>query len=84
MPKIAAISLEIRSHAAEKTGVKALKFITSNLIPPPKRDVLAFLGVPLTTGEKPAAAPRSLDRRAGSDVSPCFSIARFLSYQLGS
>ncbi|EJD00280.1 peroxisomal copper amine oxidase [Fomitiporia mediterranea MF3/22] len=65
--EITAISLEIRSHAAGKNGIKALKFITSNLIPPPKRDVLAFLGVPLTTGEKPAAAPPRVDRRAGSD-----------------
>lgn len=46
-----------------------MKFITTNTIPPPKQDVLAFLGIPTITGEQPSPAKSELPRRAESDVS---------------
>ncbi|KAG5639662.1 hypothetical protein H0H81_008823 [Sphagnurus paluster] len=55
--EIAAASLTVRQYVAEKTDLKAIKFVTLYLLPPPKRDVLAYLGIPLTPGaklEKPA------------------------------
>ncbi|KAH9940012.1 peroxisomal copper amine oxidase [Epithele typhae] len=51
--EIVAVSHSVRRHAAEKAGIKAVRFITSYLLPPPKKAVLAFLGIPLLTGEKP-------------------------------
>ncbi|KAI5116906.1 hypothetical protein M0805_000801 [Coniferiporia weirii] len=65
--ELAAVSLAARAYVAENTPVKALKFITSNMIPPPKKDVLAFLRIPLKTGEQPGNAPPVLIRRAESD-----------------
>ena len=67
--QIAAVSLSVRGYVAEKTSVKALKFITCVLIPPPKTAVLAELGIPVTTGEKPEVKkPEALTRRASVDV----------------
>ncbi|KAJ3531319.1 hypothetical protein NM688_g7592 [Phlebia brevispora] len=54
--EIVAVSLAVRKYVAEKTEVKAIRFITSSLVPPPKRAVLAYLGIPLATGEKPEPA----------------------------
>ncbi|OBZ73100.1 Peroxisomal primary amine oxidase [Grifola frondosa] len=51
--EIAAVSLSVRRYIAAKTNVKAVRFITNTLLPPPKRAVLAFLGIPLLVGEKP-------------------------------
>ena len=63
-----AVSLAARKYTAAKTDIKAVRFITICLLPPPKRDVLAYLGIPLETGEKPQAAP-TIVRRAEADVS---------------
>ncbi|KAJ6631458.1 copper amine oxidase [Mycena sp. CBHHK59/15] len=66
--EIAAISLTVRKHIATETDVKAIKFITCYLLPPPKKAVLAFLGIPLAPGTKPE--PLSLiTRKAEADVS---------------
>ncbi|TBU23317.1 peroxisomal copper amine oxidase [Dichomitus squalens] len=54
--EIVAVSLIVRRYVAEKTDIKAVRFITSYLLPPPKKAVLAFLGIPLLTGEKPEPA----------------------------
>jgi primary-amine oxidase len=50
--------------------VKAIKFITCYLLPPPKKVVLAYLGIPLTPGGKPEAATTDIVRQAEVDVSP--------------
>ncbi|KAI9451599.1 copper amine oxidase [Russula earlei] len=49
--EIVAASLAVRHHLAARTSVKAVRFITNYLLPPPKRVVLAHLGIPLATGE---------------------------------
>ncbi|TFK51348.1 hypothetical protein OE88DRAFT_1630070 [Heliocybe sulcata] len=51
--EIAAVTYGIRQHVATKTDVKAVKFITCYLLPPPKKVVLAYLGIPLSPGAKP-------------------------------
>ena len=43
-----------------------MKFITCSLLPPPKRQVLAHLGIPLTPGGKPEPATPII-RRAEVD-----------------
>ena len=48
--------------------IKALRFITICLLPAPKRDVLAYLGIPLKTGEKPEEK-KEIVRKAEADVS---------------
>ncbi|KAG6887954.1 hypothetical protein C0992_010057 [Termitomyces sp. T32_za158] len=64
--EIAAASLAIRHYVAEKTDVNAIKFIGLNLLPPPKKIVLAFLGIPTSPGAKPEA-PTYIIRQAESD-----------------
>lgn len=59
----------MRKYVAAKTEIKAVRFITTSLLPPPKRDVLAYLGIPLQTGEKPEAAP-TIVRKSEVDVCP--------------
>ena len=66
--QIVAVSHSVRRHVAEKTDIKAVRFITSYLLPPPKKAVLAFLGVPLQYGEKPEPATEII-RKAEVDVS---------------
>ncbi|CCM06334.1 uncharacterized protein FIBRA_08587 [Fibroporia radiculosa] len=56
--EIVAVSLAVRRHTAAKTQIKAIRFITSYLLPPPKRAVLAFLGIPLNPGEQPEPATK--------------------------
>ncbi|KAK0461555.1 copper amine oxidase [Armillaria novae-zelandiae] len=51
--EIAAVSLSVRYHIASKTEIKAIKFITTYLLPPPKKVVLAYLGIRLTPGGQP-------------------------------
>ena len=58
----------MRKYVAAQTEIKAVRFITTALLPPPKRDVLAYLGIPLKTGEKPEPAP-AIVRKAEVDVS---------------
>ena len=61
------MSLAIRHYVASKTEIKAVKFITCTLLAPPKRAVLAHLGIPVAPGEKPEE-PTPIVRRAESDV----------------
>lgn len=51
--EINAVCLAIRHYVAQKTQIKALKFIFCSLLPAPKRDVLAFLSIPVKPGVKP-------------------------------
>lgn len=67
-PQIVAISRAVLLYAAEKLSIKALKFIVCNLLPPPKKQVLAYLGIPLVTGQKSDAHPGELPRKAEVDV----------------
>ncbi|KAG8870850.1 hypothetical protein FRB97_009307 [Tulasnella sp. 331] len=62
------ISFAIRSHVAEHHhGIKAAKFANCSMIAPPKRDVLAALGIPLETGKPPEMLKKKLLRRAEAD-----------------
>lgn len=53
----------------EHTAIKAIKFITCSIANPPKRDVLAFLGIPLATGAQPQSLQNPIVRKADIDVS---------------
>ncbi|KAF8204095.1 copper amine oxidase [Pholiota molesta] len=64
--EITAVALTIRRHLAAKTEVKAIKFITCCLLPPTKKAVLAYLGIPLSPGAKPEQ-PVPIIRKAESD-----------------
>jgi len=64
--EIAAASIAVRRHVAEKTDVKAIKFITLYLLPPLKKVVLAHLGIPLSPGAKPEP-PTPIVRQAEAD-----------------
>jgi len=64
--EIAAVCLVVRKHGAEKRGVKALKFITCYLLPAPKRQVLAHLGIPLAPNEA-SEKPTPIVRKAEVD-----------------
>jgi primary-amine oxidase len=62
--------LAVRHHVAAHTSVKAIRFITNYLLPPPKRVVLAHLGIPLATGETVKDEDRvPIVRKAEVDVS---------------
>ncbi|KZT38380.1 peroxisomal copper amine oxidase [Sistotremastrum suecicum HHB10207 ss-3] len=61
------ISLAIKHHTAKETDIKLIKFMTCNLAPAPKKQVLAFLGIPIAPGQKPEPAPTSIARRAELD-----------------
>ena len=71
-PQIFAVSRAVQLYAAEKLSTKALRFILCNLLPPPKRQVLAYLGIPLVTGQQPGLHPGKLPRKAEVDVSILF------------
>ncbi|KAG6852799.1 hypothetical protein C0991_009102 [Blastosporella zonata] len=64
--EIAAASLAIRHYITEKTDVKAIKFITLYLLPPPKKVVLAHLGISTSPGAKPDV-PTPIIRQAEAD-----------------
>uniref|UniRef100_A0A0W0FKR5 Amine oxidase n=1 Tax=Moniliophthora roreri TaxID=221103 RepID=A0A0W0FKR5_MONRR len=64
--EIAQVSLAVRHYVASETDIKAIKFITSYLLPAPKKAVLAHLGIPLTPGGKPEA-PSPIIRKAEVD-----------------
>ena len=61
------VGLAVRRYTAANTDVKAVRFITSYLLPPPKKAVLAWLGIPLNPGEKPEPKPEIV-RKAEVDV----------------
>ncbi|KAH7102431.1 peroxisomal copper amine oxidase [Auriculariales sp. MPI-PUGE-AT-0066] len=68
--EISSISLAIRTYVVQLAdkSIRATKFVTCALVPPPKRAVLAFLGIPITPGEKPEPPPsQPLVRRANVD-----------------
>jgi hypothetical protein len=68
--QIVAVSLAVRHHLAAHTSIKAIRFITNYLLPPPKRAVLAHLGIPLATGETVKDEDRvPIVRKAEVDVS---------------
>ena len=80
--QIVAVSLAVRHYLAAHTPVKAVRFITNYLFPPPKRAVLAHLGIPFATGEKVRDEDRvPIIRKAEVDVSraplilPCSRIS---------
>jgi primary-amine oxidase len=64
--EIVAVTLSVRQYIATKTSVKAIRFIICSLLPPPKKAVLAFLGIALTPGGKPAV-PTQIIRKAEAD-----------------
>ncbi|EGN93764.1 hypothetical protein SERLA73DRAFT_115814 [Serpula lacrymans var. lacrymans S7.3] len=51
--EIKSVSLAVRHYTATQTPIKAVRFITCSLLPPPKKAVLAALGISLTPGGKP-------------------------------
>ncbi|KAK7464255.1 peroxisomal copper amine oxidase [Stygiomarasmius scandens] len=51
--EISAVSLAVRHHVAANEAIKAVRFITCYLVPPPKRAVLAYLGIPIEPGKEP-------------------------------
>ncbi|KAI0065136.1 hypothetical protein BV25DRAFT_1880805 [Artomyces pyxidatus] len=57
--EIVAVSLAIRHYIAAETKINAVRFITNYLLPPPKRVVLAHLGIPLTPGGKVSAEDKA-------------------------
>ncbi len=60
----------MRHYLTVHTSVKAVRFITNYLFPPPKRVVLAHLGIPLATGEPVKDEDRiPIVRKAEVDVS---------------
>ncbi|KAJ7104589.1 copper amine oxidase [Mycena crocata] len=65
--EITAVCLAIRKHIATETDIKAIKFITCYLLPPPKKAVLAFLGIPLAPGAAPET-PSPITRKAEADI----------------
>lgn len=62
------MTLAVRHYTTANTPIKAVRFITCTLLPPPKKDVLAALGIPLTPGGR-REAPVDIIRKAESDVS---------------
>ena len=60
--------MTVRKYTAANTPIKAIRFITTYLLPPPKRDVLAYLRIPLSTGAEPEPVP-TIIRKAEVDVS---------------
>jgi primary-amine oxidase len=68
MTQISAVSLSVRRYIASQTDIKAFRFIISYLLPPPKRHVLAYLGIPVKSGDEPEP-PIPIVRKAEVDVS---------------
>ncbi|TFY63045.1 hypothetical protein EVJ58_g3471 [Rhodofomes roseus] len=64
--EIVQVGLAVRQYTAAKTDIKAIRFITSYLLPPPKKAVLAYLGIPLNPGEKAEQVPQIV-RKAEAD-----------------
>jgi primary-amine oxidase len=69
--QIFAVSLAVRRHLeGHTTSVRTVRFVTNYLLPPPKRSVLAHLGIPLATGETVKDEDRiPIVRKAEVDVS---------------
>lgn len=69
LPQIIAATRVVQLYAAEKLSVKALRFIVCSLLLPPKKQVLAYLGIPFAAGQEPDSHPGELPRKAEVDVS---------------
>lgn len=69
---MASISLSIRHHLSKDTEIKAIKFVTCCVVPPTKKEVLAYLGIPTYPGEKVdeslKGAKDKIKRMAETDV----------------
>ena len=76
-PQIITVTRAVQLYATEKLSIKALRFIVCTLLPPPKKRVLAYLGIPLVTGQKPDAHPGELPRKAEVDVSVVYKVLSF-------
>ncbi|KIO07028.1 hypothetical protein M404DRAFT_14957 [Pisolithus tinctorius Marx 270] len=74
--EINAVTLTIRRYTAEHTDIKAVDFNNCALLPPPKRAVLAALGIPTTPGGKPET-PSKIIRKAESDF---FDVVNGVAY----
>lgn len=64
---MAGISQAVREYIVTK-DIKAIKFVTAALVPPPKKDVLAYLGIPTAPGQAPTPASIQLIRKGEIDV----------------
>ncbi|KAG6334290.1 hypothetical protein ID866_4805 [Astraeus odoratus] len=64
--EISSVTLAVRRHTSEHTQIKAVKFMGCALLPPPKRAVLAELGIPAAPGQKPEV-PTEIIRKADVD-----------------
>ena len=70
--QILAVALSLRhSFATQSSSPSAIRFLVTTLLPPPKRAVLAYLGIPFApgAGAPPSPDPKELVRRAEVDVS---------------
>ncbi|KAG8888903.1 hypothetical protein FRB98_006445 [Tulasnella sp. 332] len=66
--EITALSYALRAYVAEhRKDIKAVKFINCNLIAPPKRDVLAALGIRTVPGKPAEKSTKVLPRRGETD-----------------
>ncbi|XP_006453965.1 hypothetical protein AGABI2DRAFT_196562 [Agaricus bisporus var. bisporus H97] len=65
--ELTTVTYSVRQYIATKTPIKAVKFIQCNLLPPPKRAVLAYLGIPLEPGAKPEERV-PITRKAEADL----------------
>ncbi|KAF5352380.1 hypothetical protein D9756_006147 [Leucocoprinus leucothites] len=65
--ELTAATYVVRQYVTTKTPIKAMKFILCNLLPSPKRAVLAYLGIPLEPGAKPED-PVPIIRKAEVDL----------------
>jgi hypothetical protein len=85
--QIVVVSLAVRRHLAAHTSVKAIRFLTNYLLPPPKRAVLAHLGIPLATGETvkkedhvPIVRKAEVDVSRGSYINIFYGFAGIVCY----
>ncbi|KAG8888609.1 hypothetical protein FRB99_004096 [Tulasnella sp. 403] len=66
--QIIMIGAAVKSHITwYRREIKALKFMSAGVVPPPKRDVLAFLHIPVEPGKPAETPPEYLLRRAETD-----------------
>ncbi|KDQ14911.1 hypothetical protein BOTBODRAFT_131906 [Botryobasidium botryosum FD-172 SS1] len=66
-PEISAISYALREYMNANTDIRKPKFVSCDLLPPAKRDVLAYLGIPVAPGQKLPSPNYELLRRAEVD-----------------
>jgi primary-amine oxidase len=69
---MANVSMAIRRHVAKDTPIKAIKFVTSCIFAPSKKEVLAYLGIPIAPDEGHLRELVQLKRMAETDVRRAF------------